>query len=207
MEAGRATLELPGDQWQLVATYETQLRITGFDGTHFIPMENRLFQLPGGDSPKALLLVNSVRHSNRSSVKWGGTCPKARSKYFAEHFGSDVQTQIYECLVVNSSFAPYTYFKPDSEVMKALRDKNITLFKSGYSMRSTYGSPSGTRMHVHLVTQRAFLGLPDNEARVDNTYDVPVGLVNWGLKLHAAVKESAQTLQGKLSIPPVNFND
>lgn len=44
MEVGRATLELPGDQWQLVTTYETQLRITGFDGEHFIPMENRLFQ-------------------------------------------------------------------------------------------------------------------------------------------------------------------
>lgn len=140
-------------------------------------------------------------------MHWTESCPKPRPKFFTEDFGSGVRRYVRECLIVNSGFAPPAFFKPDSEVMKALETKGLKLFKAGYSMRTVYGSESGTLLRVHLLAQRDFPGLAGSGAADPRSPEVPPELVKWGLSLHAAVRESVQSVSGKLVLPPIDFRD
>lgn len=60
VEIGRTSMEIPGGPWELLAAYETQLKLSGASGQHTIPIQNRVFILPARDTPRALLLVAST---------------------------------------------------------------------------------------------------------------------------------------------------
>jgi hypothetical protein len=192
--------------WVPLTSYVTQLSFNG--GALVIPVQNKVFYVPGPNTvPKALLIVAGTQSRIGGGVRWvSDVCPNARPKYFTEDYGSNRQTRVHQCLIVNSSFAPPSFFRADAEVLKAAKEKGLDIFKAGYSFRSVYGANGGALVRVHLMTTKAFKGLqdaPDSEP----LYDVRPELVAWGEALHGAVRRSASSLGGNLELPPIEFSD
>jgi hypothetical protein len=204
---GRTRLELPGSGWTVLAAYETTLKFNG--GQYSIPVENKVFQLPGPDgSPKALLTVSSTKGGNRTPVQWiSDRCPAPRPKYFTEDFGANRSSRVNECLVVNSAFSPAEFFKGNQKVLKALDEKGVRLFNSGYSLRTVYGANGGTILRVNLITRNDFKGLAGSTPSATATYDVAPALLAWGEALHKAVKDAVLSPRGNLVLPEIAFKD
>ena len=200
---GHAELQI-ADPWVILTSYVTKLSYD--NGQLVIPMQNRVFYIPGpGGVPKALLVVTGTEARIPGSVRWiSEICPDARPKYFAQDYGSNKQTRIRECLIVNSSFAPFSYFRPESEVLQAAKEKGVNIFKGGYSFRSVYGANGGALVRVNLMTTKAFRGLPV-PPETDQLYEVAPELVAWGEALHSAVRKSASSLSGELVLPAIDF--
>ncbi|MDB5763822.1 MAG: hypothetical protein JWQ21_2817 [Herminiimonas sp.] len=203
---GRTELSLTEPGWTLLVTYETKLTFN--NGEYTLPLQNKVFQLPGSNGePKALLMVTSTEGGNRNNVKWTSEiCPEPRARYFTQDFGSNKQTRVRECLIVNSAFAPFNFFQPGSEVLKAITEKGIKLFKSGYSLRSVYGANGGTLLRVNLMTNKNFKGLKDIPANAGQLHDVPPELVAWGELLHKTVSNSVSSLGGQFALPAIEFS-
>ena len=206
---GRTEFELPNPGWTLVTTFTTELKFTVGSGINYtLPLENKVFQLPSdGGTPRALLVITSTEYSRRNSHWVTERCPQPKSKYFTQDFGTNQLTQRRECIVVNSSFGPFNYFKPDSNVMKGVNEKGLKLFKSGYSLRSVYGGNSGAYLQVNLMTLKGFKGLVGSKPAAEQIYDVSPDLVAWGESLHKAVSESVNSMSGKLVLPPIEFEN
>jgi hypothetical protein len=202
---GRTSLEVP-EGFTQVHAWEGKLTFN--NGEYFIPLHNALYQLPGPDNtPRALLLVTSTEGGNRENVRWiSETCAEPRPRYFTEDYGTKVLTARRECLVVNSEFAPARFFKPDSEVPKALEEKGLKLFRSGYSLRTVLGVRAGSLLRVNLMTQRGFAGLPGVAPKAGDLHETPAPLVAWGEALHEAVSASVYSVGGELKLPGIAFN-
>jgi hypothetical protein len=200
---GHAEIEV-GEPWVKLTGYVTNLSYD--NGARLIPMQNRVFYIPGPNGiPKAVLVVTGTESRISGNVKWiSEICPEARPKYFAQDYGSNKLTRIRECLVVNSAFAPFAFFRPESEVLKAASEKGIELFKAGYSFRSVYGTSGGALVRVNLMTTKAFKGLQATP-QADQLHEVAPELVAWGEALHSAVRKSASSLRGTLELPPIEF--
>jgi len=200
---GHAEFQI-GEPWAVLTSYDTSL--TYDNGVLVIPVHNKVFYIPGPDGvPKALLTVSSTETRIPGRVRWvSEICPDARPKFFTEDHQSNKQTRVRECLVVNSSFAPLLFYRPDSELAQAAKEKGISLFKSGYSFRSVYGANGGALVRVHLATTRAFRGSP-TAPESEQLHDVAPELVAWGEALHAAVRKSASSLSGELVLPAIEF--
>lgn len=154
-------------------------------------------------APKALLVVTSTESRFGGKVRWvSEICPEPRPKYFAKDYGSNKQTRVRECLIVNSAFAPLAFFKPESEVIKAVDQKNLKLFKSGYSFRSVYGMEGGALLRVNLMTTKAFRGAQAVPAE-EQLHEVAPELIAWGEALHASVRKSVSSLSGELALPVI----
>jgi hypothetical protein len=196
---GRAELQLT-QPWVALASYSTNLNFDS--GLHVIPMQSKAFYVPGLNGiPKAVLVVTSTESRLGGKVRWvSEVCPEPRPKYFAQDFGSNKQTRVRECLIVNSAFAPLAFFRPESEVLKAVDEKNLKLFKSGYSFRSVYGVEGGALLRVNLMTGKAFRGTQAAPSS-DQLHDVAPELVAWGEALHAAVRQSVSSPSGELTLP------
>jgi hypothetical protein len=204
---GRTRLELPGSDWTVLAAYDTTLKFNG--GQYSIPVENKVFQLPGPDGlPKALLTVSSTKGGNRTPVQWiSDRCPAARPKYYTEDFGANRSSRVNDCLVVNSAFSPTEFFKDNQEVRKALDEKGVKLFRSGFSLRTVYGANGGTMLRVNLITRADFNGLVGTSPSATTTHDVPPALLAWGEALHKAVKDAVLSPRGILELPAIGFRD
>jgi len=200
---GHAELQIAAP-WVPLTSYVTHLSYD--NGNLVIPMQNRVFYIPGAAGvPKAVLVVTGTEARIPGSVRWiSEICPDARPKYFSEDYSSNKQTRVRQCLIVNSSFAPFLFYRADSEVLQAAKEQGINIFKSGYSFRSVYGSNGGALVRVNLMTTKAFRGLqtlPDSE----QLHEVAPELVAWGEALHSAVRKSASSLTGELVLPPIEF--
>jgi len=192
------------EPWVVLTSYLTKLSYD--NGLLVIPVHNKVFYIPGPNGvPKAVLVVTGTEARISGKVQWlSEICPDPRPKYFSQDYGSNKQTRVRECLIVNSSFAPFLYFKPDSEVLKAANEKGVNLFKVGYSFRSVYGTSGGALVRVNLMTTRAFKGSktsPTNE----QLHEVAPELVAWGEALHRSVRNSASSANGELVLPSIEF--
>jgi hypothetical protein len=207
---GRTDIALPGAQWTLLTSYTTKMTFDKGRGMEqSLPLHTKVFQLPADDGTiKALLVVTSSGSGSRmASVTWvSETCPQPRNGYFTQDYRSNQHGNTRECLIINSSFGPFSYFKPDSEVLKAIEASGLTLFKSGYSLRTQYGAKGGTLLRVNLVTRKDFKGLPAATPAARDTHGVPPALVAWGESLHKRVKGSVLSISGELALPPVEFD-
>lgn len=202
---GRAELQI-AEPWVALTSYSSNLNFDG--GQHVIPMQSKAFYVPGLNGvPKALLVVTSTESRMGGRVRWvSEICPEPRPRYFAQDYGSNKQTRVRECLIVNSAFAPFSFFRPESEVLKAVDEKHLKLFKSGYSFRSVYGMDGGALLRVNLMTTKAFRGAqtaPTNE----QLHEVPPELVAWGEALHSAVRKSVSSFSGELTLPALALPD
>jgi hypothetical protein len=202
---GRTEIDLSAQPWSTLATFQNALKFDG--GAHTIPLSTKVFYIAGASNePLALLVISSTDGGTGTNVRWvSETCPSARKNFYADDFESDKQGRTRQCLVVNSSFAPYTFYKADSEVLAAAETKGLVLFRSGYSIRSVYGAAGGSLLRVNLMTKRNFVGLPGG-AGASNQNEVPEALVAWGQALHKAVQSSVMSVSGKLELPPMSFS-
>ena len=196
---GRAELQIT-EPWVALTSYSTNLNFD--NGQQVIPMQSKAFYVPGPNGvPKALLVVTSTESRFGGKVRWvSEICPEPRPKYFAKDYGSNKQTRVRECLIVNSAFAPFAFFKPESEVIKAVDEKNLKPFKSGYSFRSVYGMEGGALLRVNLMTTKAVRGAQAVPAE-EHLHEVAPELIAWGEALHAAVRKSVSSLSGELTLP------
>ena len=198
---GRAELQIT-EPWVALTSYGTNLNFGG--GQQVIPMQSKIFYVPGPNGvPKALLVVTSTESRFGGKVRWvSEICPEPRPRYFAKDYGSNKQARVRECLIVNSAFAPFAFFKPESEVIKALDEKNLKLSKSGYSFRSVYGVEGGALLRVNLMTTEAFKGAQAVPAE-EQLHEVAPEWVAWGEALHGAVRKSVSSLGGELTLPVI----
>ncbi|MDB5913961.1 MAG: hypothetical protein JWP22_2636 [Ramlibacter sp.] len=201
---GRTHFELPG--WTLVTRYETKLIFNA--GEYSMPLHHALYQLPGeGKSPRALLLVSSTEGGNRENVNWiTNVCPPPARNYYTRDFGGAAVKSHRDCLVVNSSFAPEKFFKPDSEVVRAMESNGLEFPRRLYSIRNTAALRGGTLLTVNLMPGRDFAGLPGVPATATDVEGVPSALIAWGEALHAAVNRSVLSLGGSFELPTVTFS-
>lgn len=202
---GRTQVDLSAQPWVLLTTYPEGLRFDG--GRRVTPIETKVFVLPGeGPEPKALLVISNTQTSFGRPVQWiTDKCPQAHAGYFADDHGTDRQTRVRRCIVVNPSFAPLAYFKPEAPELAALTAKGFALFKSGHSLRALFGSDAGELLRVNLITRRGFTGLPGTPPKSLDLHGVPAPLVAWGEALQDAVESSVMSLAGKLTLPPMSF--
>lgn len=201
---GRTNIKLPTGNWQTLTEFDGNLT---FDQHSKMPLRTRVFKLvDGSGNVNALLSVTSTEAGRGSRIRWiSQQCPEPRPKYFTNDFGSNKQPDTRDCLVVNIAFAPFKFYKEDAEVPLALKQQNIQLFTSGYSLRTQYGSQAGTYLSVNLMTNKKFLGLPAGRAEAADLHEVPEALVAWGETLHNAVKNSVNSFEGGLMLPPIEF--
>jgi len=202
---GRTDFDSSNAPWIPLTQSQSSLKFNG--GEHSVAMETKAFYLAGpGTEPIAVLVLTSTDGGNRSGVRWvSETCPQARSKFFTDDFDSAQNPRSRQCLVVNSAFATTSYLKPDSEIALAAASKGLTLFKSGYSIRSVYGAHGGTLLRVNLMTNRKFVGLPNVQPKAEDTHGTPDALVAWGEALQKSVEDSVLSLSGRLVLPPISF--
>lgn len=202
---GRAELQI-AEPWIALTSYVSELKFD--NGQHVLPVQTKVFYVPGPSGvPKALLVVTSTESRLSGKVRWvSEICPEPRPKYFTQDYGSNKQSRVRECLVVNSAFAPFAFFHPESEVLKAIDEKGIKLLKAGYSFRSVYGVDGGALLRVNLVTSRAFKG-ERATPEADQLHDVPPDLIAWGEALHRAVRKSVSSLGGELTLPQIALSE
>jgi len=201
---GRTNLQLPAGSWSVLTEFDGNLI---FDKHSKMPLRTKVFKLvDGAGNVNALLSVTSTDAGRGSRIRWiSQQCPEPRPKYFTNDFGSNKQPDTRDCLVVNSAFAPFKFYKEDAEVVQALQQQNIQLFTSGYSLRTQYGSQAGTYLSVNLMTTKKFLGMPAGRPEAADIHEVPEALVAWGETLHTAVKSSVNSLGGELILPAIEF--
>ena len=203
---GRTEVDLSAQAWSHLTTFQSTLKFDG--GAHVTPLSTKVFFIPGPTAePMAVLVITSTDGGTGTNVRWvSETCPPARKHFYSDDFSSDKQGRTRQCLIVNSSFATFAYLKPDSEVVAAAEARSLTLFRSGYSIRSVYSSQGGSLLRVNLMTKKNFAGLPDVDSAALNRLEVPPPLVAWGQALHKAVERSVMSLSGKLELPPISFS-
>lgn len=204
---GRTNLFLDGGNWSMLTSYEGNLI---FDQGRFTSrLHTEVFQQLGADGePIAVLVVTSTDLATPTTVRWlSEICPDPRERYFTEDFGSNRQHRVRNCLIVNSAFATFKFYKPDAEVLQAMDAKGLHIFKSGYSLRSVFGATNGVLLRVNLMTTKKFKGLTDAPVEAEQLYGVPPELIAWAEELHRRVKKSAQSMGGELEIPSVEFNE
>lgn len=203
---GRVKVELPGNNWSILTEFEGNLI---FDQYKKMPLQTKVFKLADDKGAVlALLSITSTEGGRGSRIRWTSQqCPEARQKYFTNDFGSNKQPDTRDCLVVNSAFAPFKFYKEDSEVIKALQQQNIQLFTNGYSLRTQYGSQSGTYLNVNLMTTKKFLGSAGARAEASELHEAPEPLVAWGEELHKAVKDAVFSVGGELALPRIDFSE
>ena len=189
----------------VLTSYASPLK---FDDGHIVPMQTQAYYIPGPMGiPKAVLVITSTDGTYSGKFRWvSEVCPEPRPKYFTQDFNSNKLTRVRECLIVNSSFATFAFFKPDAEVLKAAAEKGLKIFKSGYSLRSVYGAESSTLLRLNLMTVKSFKGLATPPTSAD-LHEVPPKLVAMGEAIHNAVRNSVLSLNGELTLPPVEFDD
>ena len=149
----------------------------------------------------------STEYGFNRGLRWTETCPKAAANTYTNDFGTGRRIFFHDCLIVTSAFAPADLFSADSQVMKAVADQGLTLFKEGYAVRSVYGATNGTYLRVQLLTQKNFAGMAGAAPASRPLYEVPPELVAWGEAVHAAVRHSVLSLGGQLAIPAVEFKE
>lgn len=201
---GRTNFNVQGGNWSVLTEFDGNLI---FDQYKKMPLHTRVLKLADDSGAViALLSVTSTEAGRGSRIRWTSQqCPESRPRYFTNDFGSNRQPDTRDCLVVNSSFAPFKFYKEDSEVVTALQQQNIQLFTVGYSLRAQYGSQAGTYLNVNLMTTKTFLGLPGAQHEASDVHEVPEALVAWGEALHRAVKDSVFSLGGELALPRIEF--
>jgi hypothetical protein len=205
-EVGPTKFELPSAQWALLTTFDTPPRFSGNRTGKSLPVSNKVFYLADADGTiKALLRIAGEGSRAGAVVTWGSNCPEPKAGYFTKGFGSNRDGFISECLIASSRFSPSRYYKPDSAVGKAVAEKQLKLFRSGYYLRSMYGSNAGAHLTVELAARTDFKGLPDVRPSTEQTYDVPAEVVAWGESLQKAVKSSVGSFRGGLTLPPIEF--
>lgn len=202
---GRTDFDFASMPWIPLTQYQSSLKFNG--GEHSIAVETKAFYLAGsGSEPVAVLVVTSTDGGNHAGVRWvSETCPPARPKFYTEDFDSGQNARTRQCLVVNSAFATTAFLKPDSEIALAATSKGLTLFKSGYSIRSVYGAHGGTLLRVNLMTNRKFAGLPNVQPKAKDTHETPDPLVAWGEALQKSVEDSVLSVSGHLVLPPIAY--
>ena len=202
---GRTDIDLSGQPWVELTSYASELRFDG--GIKVVPVDHKVYMLPGeGAEPRALLVISNTTGSVGSRVRWvSEMCPPARPMFHTDDFGTNQQIKVRRCLVVNASFVPSLFFQPGSEVPTALAAKGLSLFKTGYSIRSVFGSTSGEVLRVNLVTRRGFTGLPGASPVAQGTHDVAAPLVAWGEALQRATEAAVMSLPRSLTLPPASF--
>src|SRR6266446_2801930 len=156
-EVGNTKFELPA-QWALLTTFETGPMFSGNRTGKSRPVSNKVFYLAEADGTIKALLRIAGETSRSGIVTWNSNCPEPKAGYFTKGFGSNRDGWIRECLIVSSRFSPSRYFKPDSTVGKAVAEKQLKLFDSGYFLRSMYGSNEGAHLTVELVARTDFKG-------------------------------------------------
>lgn len=205
-DIGRTVIDLDNAKWSLLTSY---VGVMKFDRFSPMPLQTKVFQLKNKtDDVIALLSITSTEGGRGSKIKWiSETCPDAREKYFTNDFGSNKQPDTRQCLIVNSAFAPFKFYAPESEVVKALTEKNSKMFQNGYSLRTKYGSPGGTYLSVNLMTAKKFKGLSNASPQASELHSVQQELVAWGESLHQGVKDSILSLRGTLELPAIEFEE
>ena len=203
---GRTEVDLSGQPWTTLTSYQTALKFDG--GAHTVPLSTKVFYIAGPTAePLALLAITSTTGGTGTNIRWvSESCPPSRKNFYANDFDSDRQGRTRQCLIVNSSFAPHTFFKADSEVLSAAQAQGISLFRTGYSIRSVHGAAGGSLLRVNLMTRRSFAGLAAAGSGAANQYGVPESLVAWGQELHKAVQASVMSVSGELRLPPISFS-
>jgi hypothetical protein len=205
-ELGRTTFELPSAQWALLTTFDTPPMFSDNRTGKSRPVVNKVFYLADADGTiKALMRIAGENSRGGMIITWRSNCPEPKVGYFTMGFGRNRDGWISECLIVSTRFSPTRYFKPDSPIGKAVAEKQLKLFESGYFLRSMYGSNSGAHLTVELVARTDFKGLADVRPSADRTYEVPVPLIAWGESLQKAVKSSVDSFRGGLALPPIEF--
>src|SRR6185295_2114558 len=151
------------------------------------------FVLPGqGGVPRALLVVTSTEGSHRNRVRWTETCPASRPRYFTNDYGTNVQPNRRDCLVVNAAFGAPAFYTAQrwSWLLDALAAKGWKLPKGGYSVRGVVGNDRATLLNVQLSTQKDFVGLNGAVRDATDLRETPQTLVVWGEALHEAMRTS-----------------
>jgi len=205
-QVGRVRFELADAGWRPLVSYERTLKFDS--GLKQIPLKTTVFVLPGGGAvPKALLQVTSSEGgSGHSGVRWvSDKCPEPRARFYTNDHGANLTPDRRDCVIVNSAFAANAYFADAPEVLAALAEQKVQLFKGGYSMRSTAATGTGTFMRVNLMTASGFAGSDEPAPAGADLHEVPAPLVAWGESLHRAVRESVGSLSGDLTLPPITF--
>lgn len=189
--------------WQILTQYETELTFGG--GIDKVSMNNLALYIPSdNDVPKAIMVLTGANVSRGRKIRWvSEVCPQPRKNYFTEDFGSNQQTDVRHCLIVNTNFAPFVFFKPDAEVIKSAQEKGLKIFKSGYSLRSVYANQSSL-FRVNLMTTKNFKGLSKKPQHTE-LFEVNPDLVAWGEALDEAVSGSISSISGSFTLPTVEF--
>jgi hypothetical protein len=201
-EVGRTKFELPGAQWTLLTAFDRKSRIKGESSR---PIRNKVFYLADADGTIRALLRIASQDVSYTTVRWPSNCPAPKPGYFTRDFGSDRNGETFECAIVSARFSPFSYFQPDSQIGKAIAERQLKLFSSGYSLRSTYGSDKGAYLMVELVTRADFKGLADVRPSTAQTHEVPAELIAWTESLQKSVTSSVGSFQGGLTLPPIEF--
>jgi hypothetical protein len=205
-EVGHTKFELPSAQWAPLTTFDTAPMFSDNRTGKSRPVSNKVFYLADADGTIKALLRIAGENSRAAMVRtWRSNCPEPKAGYFTIGFGSNRDGWISECLIVSTRFSPSRYFKPDSAIGKAVAEKQLKPFESGYFLRSMYGSNGGAHLTVELVVRTDFKGLTDVRPSSEQTYEVPVQLVAWGESLQKAVKSSVESFRGGLTLPPIEF--
>jgi hypothetical protein len=201
---GHAEFEIK-PPWEILTKYETALSFNG--GEYKVTMDNLALYIPGdNDVPKAILVLTGVNASRGRKIRWvSEICPQSRKNYFTEDFGSNQQADVKHCLIVNTNFAPFVFFKPDAEVIKSAQEKGLKIFKSGYSIRSVYANQSSL-FRVNLMTTKNFKGLSKKPQHTE-FFEVNPDLIALGEALDEAVSDVITSFSGSFTLPTVEFTN
>jgi hypothetical protein len=207
LKAGRASTELPDDPaWKIHSVPVPSIGISA--GVHGrSEMSSTVAwreSVPG--RADAVFEVEGSKDSYNSALVWGASCEEysPSSSLFVRNGWRNLLREAHDdCLLVGGPFDLGASLSPATAEL--MRSKGVQVDVPGYIVRSTI-SRQGTTLTVWAYLPETFRGSTNPLSVERGPAEVPAAIVQWGVELAAAVRESTLSLSGRFKLPPMRFD-
>ena len=203
VEIGRATIEFPEGNWQALSNNEGKTTLDA-GVRQSLATDDRAFALVTGDQIRAILYFSSSKSGSGVATNWTNTC-KSTERTYAVSLTSNPNA--LECERATGPLKTDIYLKAAMpQVAKEIEAQGLKLPNITQSTSGTVGNDRGTMLHINLLTVSSFSGVQGDEIPGLPTGVKPLHAM-WAHRLVLAIKESVYSMSGKMTIPPVAFNN
>jgi hypothetical protein len=205
-EVGRAKVELAGEGWRAIDMADGGKPYNG-GVRDSIPAETKVFVKEGANKQVQTVVV--IRSSTAGRVNGGlvysHTC-KGNEEMYAEG-NAGAHTNNYDCTRV---WPLYRVDKWVDDFVPTLRDKltqtQLTLPNAVQPVISHFANSNGSFAEARVFVSAGFAG-SDGAAPSEIPKDIKPAAVLWAQSLAKAVRGSVGSFSGRLTVPPIQYNN
>jgi hypothetical protein len=205
VSVGRASFELPPGDWKLIAVKDSSTTLDG-STARAAKTETQSFGLIQSGELIAVLAVTATSGGQgNGNVHWTTPCISGTNSYAVNLEKGFKQLNCAVATGILNSEAYLNGIIPD--IKNLMTAQGVKIAPRMTSSRALSGSTSGTYMNVNLIASAKFMGISSSQVFENLPPTIKQANIAWAVELSGAVKDSVESMRGRLTLPAINWTN